>query len=605
MFVSMQKKIAVLLVLLLSITAVFASKYHTVPIGDKGYRIVEVAQNRGIIPVQSEVKPYSLSVMRELLATIHDSGSVSESEKKVIDSVLAEYDRLYGTETVSSFSGLLKNGFLRFGDSKNNITIGGSFNSRNTAGLKFSDGKVLDTRNRILLYLRGDFFDFLSYDVNLGLHVEKVNMNAYLPLDFPIDISANYFEFPRNDFYNLNNDAGILWGFSSNPEADMSFFDNKLGIRFASVRRNWGPADNNLALSASASTMAGLEINVKPVEWFEYTVMHASLTKFALSTFNGVDWPSDIYATDKYDNMFSIHRVDLKFGGFRFGIYENVVWRKRFELAYLNPFAIYQIIQNEVSDYDNMMFGFDASYTIKNFGKIYFGFALDELSSLSIKTFFINARHIMAVQGGIQMPVSVGDFGEMEFQVTYIPPFFGSHYIEVSNPWGSSTYSTAYVNKGRNISYPLNPDSLEVKIDFEMDFGSGYSLDFTVKDQMRSAQYSVVESGTDILTSMEYNGTGTEYAVKKFFKNIWNNILDVEANVTKRFTGIPLELTLGVQFVLESSRSFDLDGRAVAPSVPEEYEYGLINLGETDMNYGPWNTPEITVLGKVGVSLYF
>jgi len=604
----MRRKIAVLLILLFSITAVFAAKYHTVPIGDKGYRIVEIAQNRGIIPVQSQVKPYSLSQMRELLSSIRSSDGIKESEAKIIDSVLAEYDRLYGFESVNTFSGLIKNGFLRFGDSGNNVTVGGSFSSNNTVGINFTDGKVIDTRNRVLMYLRGDLFNVVSYDVNVGLHVEKINTNAYLSMDFPIGVSGNYFELPRLDVYDLNNDRGILWGFSSNPEVDLVLFDNKLNIRFASVKRDWGPANNNLALSESASTMAGFEINAKPLDWFEYTMMHASLTKFALSTFNGVKWPSDRYVStgggDVYNNMLSFHRIDLKLGGFQFGIYENVVWRKRFEIAYLNPFAIYQVIQNEVSDYDNMMFGFDASYTFKNLGKIYFAFALDELSSLSIKTFFINARHNMAVQGGIEMPVSVGDFGKMGVQVTYIPPFFGTHYMMTDNPWGPDPYSTAYVNKGKNIAYPLNPDSLELKISFEMDFASSYSLAFTIKDQMRSAQYSVVKTGTDILTTMDYLYE-EDYATKKFFQNIWNNILDVEANVKKRFEGIPLELTVGFQFIMESRRSFDLAGKTYVPVHPEEHAYGVLNFGDNDMGYGPWNTPDISILGKVGVSLYF
>lgn len=598
----MRKTLAVFIILVLTVSAVFAAKYHTVPIGDTGYRIVEVAQLRGIIPVQSEVKPYSLSVMRELLKTVRSSDSISVSERSLIDSVLDEYDRLYGSEKVSSFSGLLKNGFLRFGNDSTNVTIGGSFTSKNTAGFNFSDGKVLDTRNRVLLYLRGDLFDTISYDMNLGLHVEKINTNAYLALDFPIDMSGNYFEFPRENVNDLNNDRGILWGFSSNPEVDMSFFDNRLGIRFASVRRNWGPADNNLGLSASASTMAGFEINAKPLDWLEYTVMHASLTKFALATFDGVAWPSDTYWTgDEYNNMFSIHRLDLKFGSFRFGVFENVVWRKRFEMAYLNPFAIYQIIQNEVSDYDNMMFGFDMSYTFNNFGKVYFSFALDEISSLSLKTFFVNARHIMAVQGGLELPAPVGNFGKMGFQITYIPPFFGSHYIQTDNPWGPNPYSTAYVNKGRTISYPLNPDSLEVKVSFEMDFCSGYSLDFTVKDQMRSAQFAVVESGTDILTSMDY-GSDCDYSVKKFFSNIWNNILDVEINASKRFEGFPLEISAGIQFVLNSSRDFY--PVLEEPSIPEEHRYEWINLGN-DTGYGEWGTPDVSVLGKIAFSLYF
>ena len=93
----MKKFSSVVLMVLLAV-GLFATQYHSVPLSSEAYRIIEVDENRGIIDVQTEVKPYNLNTVRKLLKEIKASSLISESESEIIDTLLSEFDSTYGAE---------------------------------------------------------------------------------------------------------------------------------------------------------------------------------------------------------------------------------------------------------------------------------------------------------------------------------------------------------------------------------------------------------------------------------------------------------------------------------------------------------------------------
>ena len=56
------------------------------------------------------------------------------------------------------------------------------------------------------------------------------------------------------------------------------------------------------------------------------------------------------------------------------------------------------------------------------------------------------------------------------------------------------------MNKGQNIGYPVNPDTLELLLSFDTTAFDGWKLGLLVKDQLRSAQYAERTDGTNIRT---------------------------------------------------------------------------------------------------------
>ena len=188
-------------------------------------------------------------------------------------------------------------------------------------------------------------------------------------------------------------------------------------------------------------------------------------------------------------------------------------------------------------------------------------------------------------------------------QGTYIPAFFGAHYESSEKIFGDVKYTTAYVNKGQNIGYPVNPDTLEFLVSYETTLKNGYNLSLVLKDQLRSAQYAVETTGTDILTYMNYaaydsgRGIWGEYESRDFFNNIWNNIFDVEIGVNKKLETRPMEYTVALQGILETSRPFQPE---IIPSSGDNPKY---NPGRVSFT-GDWNSV-FSLNIKLGINVFY
>lgn len=604
------KRFVVVLLVAVTCSVLFATQFHSVPLDNEAYRIIEVGEIRGIIEAQSDVKPYNLNTVRRLLGIMKDSELLSSSEKVCIDDILASFDSQYGLEDGSvSQKDKSTIGFFRSSSGFGTTTLGGNVSSVQIAGLGGKGKKVFDSRNSLTAYINGNLFNAVSYDLNFKLNLDRIDPNAYLPTELLFSTDGFYMDlFANGDRLKSLPDGRIFLGIEAFPEISTSIRD-VVSMRIGAVKRDWGPGVNNFAVAGSARVFDGFELSLTPATWFSYSVMTASLGQASLDSVNGIEWPSESMdkKTGKYSNNISMHRVEIgPFYGVKFGVWESVVWRKRFELSYLNPLAIYMFSQNSLGDYDNVIAGLDFSYTNPRIGELYGAFSFDELYSFSKP--FSCARNIIALQTGAKFSLPFGNFSELRTQVTYVSAFFGTHYEDKAKLFADVPYTTAYVNKGQNIGYPLNPDSLELLLAFDTTIDGGWKLSSAVKDQMRSAQYATKKTGTDILTFMNYGVFDVfdgekwgQYYSRDFFGNIWNNIVDVELKIEKSFpTRIPMSIVLGLNGIIETSRSFE-------PEVIDVYEDGKVvykyNPGRI-LSWGDWVT-DFTMNLKVGVKLAY
>lgn len=604
------KRFVVVLLVAVTCSVLFATQFHSVPLDNEAYRIIEVGEIRGIIEAQSDVKPYNLNTVRRLLGIMKDSELLSSSEKVCIDDILASFDSQYGLEDGSvSQKDKSTIGFFRSSSGFGTTTLGGNVSSVQIAGLGGKGKKVFDSRNSLTAYINGNLFNAVSYDLNFKLNLDRIDPNAYLPTELLFSTDGFYMDlFANGDRLKSLPDGRIFLGIEAFPEISTSIRD-VASMRIGAVKRDWGPGVNNFAVAGSARVFDGFELSLTPASWFSYSVMTASLGQASLDSVNGIEWPSESMdkKTGKYSNNISMHRVEIgPFYGVKFGVWESVVWRKRFELSYLNPLAIYMFSQNSLGDYDNVIAGLDFSYTNPRIGELYGAFSFDELYSFSKP--FSCARNIIALQAGAKFSLPFGNFSELRTQVTYVSAFFGSHYEDKAKLFADVPYTTAYVNKGQNIGYPLNPDSLEFLLAFDTTIDGGWKLSTVVKDQMRSAQYATKKTGTDILTFMNYGAFDSfdgekwgQYYSRDFFGNIWNNIVDVELKIEKSFpTRIPMSVIVGLNGMIETSRSFE-------PEVIDVYEDGKVvykyNPGRI-LSWGDWVT-DFTMNLKVGVKLAY
>ncbi len=585
------KKVFLVLLLIIALSSnLWATKYHSVSLDSEAYRIIEVGENRGIIPLQSEVKPYNLNTVRKLLREIKESDSISGNEREIIETVLEEFDSTYGSDSERDTS----TGDI---DTLNYTRLGVALSTNQKVGLIQDGDMIFDSRSSIAPYVRGDILGALSYDLNFSINYDKLDPDAYLPTELLFSTEGFYMNlFEGGTRLTSLPDTNFYLGIETFPEMSTSIKDDIVSLRIGAVKRDWGPGVNNLALSESASVMTGVELSLKPASWFNYSVMVASLGQASLNEVNGVPWPSENMddKTGLYSNNLSIHRVEITFLDVKASIWESVVWRKRFELEYLNPLGIYMFSQNALGDYDNCLAGFDVSYTVKNVGTLYAQFAMDEMNSF--KHPITCPRNIFALQGGGTFPLPVFSFTTLKLQATYVAPFFGAHYKDSAALFGGVEYTTPYVNKGQNIGYPLNPDSIELLASFDTTLFSDWKIGLLVKNQTRSAQYANKTTGTDILTYMNYAAYDAgEYESRSFFANIYSNLLSAELTVEKTFFK-KVSFNVGVLGMLKSERSFE-------PELIWSDEYGWYNPGRVTFS-DDWQS-SLSIVVTLGARVVF
>lgn len=639
----MKKVLSIILVSALVLTGLFAGNHHTVPLGDRAYDIIITAELKGIIPVQSDVKPYNLDKVVYLLNEIKNSGMVSAKEVAEIDRLLTGYTKSYGVFPSNAFREVLKKGNLAYSFDRASLTIGVKASSDSRAGITLDKDKLISSRNLLTAYVAGDISDYVSYDINFSFAVDKLDSTAYNFNDFEFTSDGQYFVGGLNDYTDLPGQEGTGIGLSTSPEITSTFLDGKVTIQAGAFKRDWGPGVNNIGLSGSAQKFTGLQVQIEPSDWFRFSSLIGSLgvsffdSAYKPSSYSnhqywdylpasnfdnysglvGRENGSSVSNGKRFDNNFSIHRAEFTFRNFKFNVFESTVWKKRFELAYINPVSIYWIAQNFIGDFDSLVGGLDLSYTFKGIGRVFAAFAIDEFTA-DLDGFFRNPRNILAMQGGFEFPTRLGEYGLMTIQTTYIPPFFGSHHDQIRQDWGGGYYAIPYANGGKTLSYPVNPDTLEFMVSFSCGFGDGWNLETIVKDQMQSAQYTLHESyeksrdgdyvnaGMSINDSMYYPKS-SQYAEKSFFKHIWKNTTELDITISKKFESIPLSISLGADVIVDFTRNFVVNGGLDTITDAAEinkYNIGVYNLGRnTEMK--DWNTPSVRFLGKIGFTVYY
>ena len=644
------KRIVVLFVFVcLTLFSVSAALHTSVPLDHKVYRILDVAEIRGLIGRQVATRPFSAQKVMTLLEEMETQKSkLTQDELGEVQALLKEFSLSYGVAD-SGLKDLLTTGFLRTYDEEKQMGASAGVNLQTTQTFSLVS-KELDSRNSVVAFLKGDLGSSISFNMNFGLTVDMLNNNVFLPTEFTIPGEGFYMQLlggggqlrtiPSDTFYT---------GLVLSPELAASFFDGAVNLRWGSIKRDWGPGLNNLMLSGSARTFDGIEIQVDATSWLRYTVINGSLGKFSLDTLGGKPFFSDDFQQDKpyytFDNNFSAHRVEVDFTkNLTFSIFESSVWQKRFEIAYLNPLTIYMFQQNSLGDIDDMLAGIDLNYTLADKARIYGALATSEMHDVGSPSTMLTApRNILALQAGAVIPLPIGSFSSLTLQWTYLAPFFYSHYpiMEKTGSLDSTIPSTTTTNQNTDVSYDGSKITLNGEdIDVGSSEGTWYSSDGRVKIERKSGSstYNIYETtsetsyvnkgeglgyplnpnsqefllqldlglpqgwttqsvvkyqvrsgqyGYTIEQYMNYGDYGS-YPRKAFWANVFEHSLTLQMQVAKKMADMPIEVSAKYRFTTVWERpitSADFDGR--------------------NTDFGDWEDPVFDHVVTVGAKIYF
>ncbi|NCC12876.1 MAG: hypothetical protein EOM32_05820 [Spirochaetia bacterium] len=682
------KRLLFLVLLILCIIAPLTAAQHiSVPVDHRVYQVLANAELRGLIERQVAVKPYSADRILNLLSQIESqSGTLARYEAEDLKELKQELQRSYGKEP-SSFDDIFSTGFFRTYDEEKDMgaSMGVRFTTLQTGSLSL---RQYDSRNSATAFLRGDLGQNISYNMDFGLTVDKLNSNVFLPTEFTIPGEGFYNQLLQggHQLRDIPGDA-FYTGLTVNPELSASFFDGSVQLRWGTVKRDWGPGLNNIMLSGSARTFDGIDVQIDFAPWLHYAAVNGSLAKFSLNTLDGEEFFSDDYQQDKpyyrFDNNYSGHRVEVDFTkNFTLGIYEAMVWQKRFELSYINPLTVYMFQQNNQGDIDDMIAGIDFTYQL-NKTKFYGSMGMTEMNVIGNPiTMLKAARNMFAFQAGFVTPLPVGTFSTLTVQWTYIAPFFYAHYpilehtgvlvdatdyydefddvedlnndgivdfddiIDASQPptefkttsdyendfildtvtnlikknynsttgksdWeidvsGSATSwtspdgrteiekvgneyhiyetaaETAYVNKGENLGYPLDPNSQELLVQVDLGLPKGWTAQVQAKYQARSGQY-----GYTVEQFMDY-GDHRNYDPKEFWANTFKHTFSLLFKGTKKLTDMPIELIGSYRFTSVWERPITTPG----------------SFDGRNTGFGSWDDPVFDHIVQVGARIF-
>jgi len=577
--------LGIIVFITVSMAPVHSVSQLSVPLGHRVYTVLQSAELRNLISPLPSARPYSTAFIIEQLESIPTS-SISHNEQNEIEYLISGFAQ--NKKHTEKITDMLATGSYQSYSERFNVLleVGATAATQTTALL--SDMEHIDSRNYVQPYIRADINDMLSFTMNVALSVDKLDSYPFLDGDFSIPCEGFYMDFlnggskpssiPMDQFYS---------GFNFHPEIALSLWDGLLDIRWGAVNRDWGVGANNLMLSAQAAPFEGVEGLLNLTDWLRISFITGSLGGFALGDGienSGAFFPQTLHSTE-FNNNFSANRVEINLpGNITFGIYESVIWIKRFEIGYLNPFAVLMLQQSTMGDFDNVLAGLDFQWRLPGI-RFYGSLASTEMNSISPDNFFSFYRNILGYQGGVDVDIPLGSFSKFTFQYTKLSPFFYTHYpiteqiFEgyeeitageydaetdiITTEGGTSHYytpvystnviQTSYVNKGFSLGYPIYPNSDEFLISGRVGISPSLNAFLTFKYQRHSAQYGYE---IDMSVNERYRDMD-DIGLKNFSDYLFEQTVSLELGASKTFEKLPVTLYGSYRIGAETDRALD------------------------------------------------
>jgi hypothetical protein len=391
------------------------------------------------------------------------------------------------------------------------LRVSGDLGRNVSYGFSFEGGLVKTPRNEL-----GEYWTYYEgFEPSSDEYANrKIKIYSEPVTHFPYsykkrwDSSVFFFD-ELNDYETWPGD--IAGAYSLPAELTASFLGNRLTARLGRISREWGSTSfgSSLAFNQMARPFLGIEAAFNPVSWFGISSLTGILEYY---NYGGIK-----DSAESFQNAFSVTMFQFKYKNyFFFDFIDAVVYPKRFELGYVSPVTSNFFYQNNLGDFDNMAVTLNLKAQYPGLGNVWFSFFMDEMDLTS--DLLTLDRQMVAMQGGIHVPLPFLSFSSLKLSYTRINPYCYTHNRNF-NPWyGDLRMETPYANNGVSLGYYLPPNSDEVLARFNTVPAKNINMYLQYQLIRHGADFgpSAVD-GSNLLSELDTKGRDTKPELKHFF----------------------------------------------------------------------------------------
>ena len=560
-----------------------AQHHNAVPVEEvELYSFLEMAELSGLINRLPGARPYSSSLVKKALRQIEAQPSkLSGAQKKVLKDYIERYvdnpDKPFFQD-------------MELRNDNETFPLSWRMYAKSESQIDLAHPSQAGIHNIAEGEFRGSLGAYVSYGFRINGQVNKVNIDANAPYPYAWapytytkvwDGGARYLRSPSPQ-YLMPRELSIGW--SLFPEIMFSFWDNRVDLRFGRMRRDWGFGKGGLFLDGQARPFMAFEGSLTPWDWITFNFIFGMMEYspiFRNSPFSSGNYPATAAAADTsigikevsqvQQNMLSLFLVEIQPTKWLYiGLWDAVIYLKRFEMGYMFPFMSKLLSQNNTGDWDNLLFGTTLAFTWPGVGRLWGTLLLDEWNpAINLNSL----RNQIAVQGGISASLPIGLWNLISFQYTKIEPFTYTHYAVDESPWyHNPAMETGYQNNGENLGSYLEPNSDEFLLSFYLQPYPAWTA---------SASYRLIRHGTgrgssyrtwgyDAVGGPDEDPDGAYYSnapLKDFLKDgvyEWFHVFSIGGTLSLKGFKIPVGIGLTYSLVYE----FDSDYKTHANFSP-------------------------------------
>ncbi len=314
----------------------------------------------------------------------------------------------------------------------------------------------------------------------------------------------------------------------------------------------WGVSDLNPMIVGNGAQnfdFFKFELNYKN---FKYSFLHGWLVQ-PKNTINIDSLIGAVYR--KESKYIAINRIGYSpTDRIKLGVTQAVIYANRnIELAYLNPFLLWESAQRSLNDLDNSFLNFDVRCLVSNGLELYGSCTFDDLNfNLWGDGKWNTQNNRIAFQAGFNLTEPyIWENILLSFEYVQIRPFTFSH-LEVGE-------SLSYTNNGFPIGLKMDPNSISFSI--QADY-------FIKKDIFFSLRYDNIRHGDNLYDNfgnLLFNHGGSYYlGTTSILASKNPHVLDGIRTTTNRLTiktniaiSYNLALNLGIEYYNRNSDSFN------------------------------------------------